>query len=98
MDVLFVSSEVAPWSKTGGLGDVASSLPGALAARGHRVAVVTPRYGSIDPTRHGLVRLPEVVEARGGRLALIPFLPGHSTSRIEARIRSGRGVTLETIP
>ena len=37
----------------------------------------------------------EVVEGRGGRLALIPFLPGHSTSRIEERIRSGRGVTLE---
>lgn len=37
----------------------------------------------------------EIVEARGGRLALIPFLPGHSTSRIEQRIRSGRGVTME---
>ena len=37
----------------------------------------------------------EVVEGRGGKLVLIPFLPGHSTSRIEARIRSGRGVTLE---
>ena len=37
----------------------------------------------------------EIVEGRGGRLVLIPFLPGHSTSRIEARIRSGRGVTLE---
>ena len=37
----------------------------------------------------------ELVEGRGGRLVLIPFLPGHSTSRIEQRIRSGRGVTLE---
>lgn len=37
----------------------------------------------------------EVVEGRGGRLVLIPFLPGHSTSRIEQRIRTGRGVTLE---
>ena len=37
----------------------------------------------------------EDVEATGGRLVLIPFLPGHSTSRIEARIRSGQGVTLE---
>ena len=37
----------------------------------------------------------EDVEARGGSLVLIPFLPGHSTSRIEARIRTGRGVTLE---
>lgn len=37
----------------------------------------------------------EIVERRGGHLVLIPFLPGHSTSRIEQRIRSGRGVTLE---
>ncbi len=37
----------------------------------------------------------EIVEGRGGRLALIPFLPGHSTTRIEQRILSGRGVTLE---
>jgi rfaE bifunctional protein nucleotidyltransferase chain/domain len=37
----------------------------------------------------------DIVEGRGGRLALIPFLVGHSTSRIEQRIRSGRGVTLE---
>ncbi|HEX9081943.1 MAG TPA: D-glycero-beta-D-manno-heptose 1-phosphate adenylyltransferase [Holophagaceae bacterium] len=37
----------------------------------------------------------EIVEARGGRLVLIPFLPGHSTTRIEQRIRSGRGVTVE---
>jgi D-beta-D-heptose 7-phosphate kinase/D-beta-D-heptose 1-phosphate adenosyltransferase len=32
------------------------------------------------------------VEGWGGRLVLLPFLPGHSTSRIERRIRSGRGV------
>ncbi len=36
----------------------------------------------------------DLVEGRGGRLALIPFLPGHSSSRIVARIQSGRGVTL----
>lgn len=35
----------------------------------------------------------EVVEARGGRLVLVPFLPGHSTSAIVERIRSGRGVS-----
>lgn len=37
----------------------------------------------------------DLVEGGGGRLVLIPFLPGHSTSRIEQRIRTGRGVTLE---
>ena len=36
-----------------------------------------------------------VVETRGGRIVIIPLIPGHSTSRIEERIRSGRGVTLE---
>ncbi|DBA69675.1 TPA: hypothetical protein ACH3X2_012611 [Trebouxia sp. C0005] len=43
-NIVFVTSEVAPWSKTGGLGDVCGSLPPALAARGHRVMVVAPQY------------------------------------------------------
>ena len=37
----------------------------------------------------------EVVEGRGGRLVLIPFLPGHSTSVLVKRIQEDRGVTLE---
>lgn len=37
----------------------------------------------------------EVVEARGGRLVLVPFLPGHSSSVIVERIKSGRGVLAE---
>src|SRR5512142_3165620 len=65
MQILFVASEVAPFSKTGGLGDVAGALPAALAARGHAVHVVTPRYGSIDPRAHGLRRLDATVRARG---------------------------------
>lgn len=47
-----------------------------------------------DYTPEGVVGREEV-ESRGGRLVLIPFLPGHSTTRIEQRILSGRGVTLE---
>jgi len=34
----------------------------------------------------------DVVEAHGGRLVLVPFLPGHSSSTIVERIRSGQGV------
>uniref|UniRef100_A0A383VM81 starch synthase n=2 Tax=Tetradesmus obliquus TaxID=3088 RepID=A0A383VM81_TETOB len=53
-NLVFVTSEVAPWSKTGGLGDVLGSLPIALAARGHRVMVVTPRYSDYaEPTYSG---------------------------------------------
>ncbi|XP_044462012.1 starch synthase 1, chloroplastic/amyloplastic isoform X2 [Mangifera indica] len=43
-NIVFVTSEAAPYSKTGGLGDVCGSLPIALAAHGHRVMVVSPRY------------------------------------------------------
>jgi starch synthase len=70
MDVLFVASEVAPFSKTGGLGDVAGALPKALAGRGHRVTVVTPRYGTIDPTARRLERLPHGLWAGGHGFAL----------------------------
>jgi glycogen synthase len=46
MKVVMVSSEAAPWSKSGGLGDVMGegSLPTALALLGHQVMVVSPRY------------------------------------------------------
>jgi starch synthase len=43
-NIVFVTAEAAPYSKTGGLGDVCGSLPIALAERGHRVMVVSPRY------------------------------------------------------
>jgi starch synthase len=56
MRILFLSSEVAPFSKTGGLGDVAGALPSALAALGHEVVVVTPLYGDIS--RAGLTEEP----------------------------------------
>jgi len=39
-----VSSEANPWAKSGGLADVLEALPAALAALGHPVAVVIPRY------------------------------------------------------
>jgi len=43
-----ISSEAAPFAKTGGLADVVGALPTALHGFGDEVAVVLPRYGSID--------------------------------------------------
>ena len=43
-----IASEATPFAKTGGLADVVGSLPAALQALGDEVAVVIPRYGSID--------------------------------------------------
>lgn len=51
MQILQLSSEIVPWSKAGGLGDVCGALPAALAARGHRVVTVAPRYAAYDEVR-----------------------------------------------
>jgi starch synthase len=56
MDIVFVSPEVAPFSKVGGLADVVAALPKALRALGHKVTVLSLRYGSVDPQTHALAR------------------------------------------
>lgn len=45
MRILMIASELTPWVKVGGLGDVLGALPKALAARGHQVHIVCPFYG-----------------------------------------------------
>ena len=47
MKILYATSEAVPFCKTGGLADVAGSLPAALAAEGAEVAVVLPLYQKV---------------------------------------------------
>ncbi len=49
MKILMISSEVTPFAKTGGLGDVVGALSKELAALGHEVRVVCPLYGMLKP-------------------------------------------------
>ncbi len=48
LKILFVSSEIFPFAKTGGLADVSRSLPKALASLGHDVRSIMPFYGCVS--------------------------------------------------
>eukprot|EP01025_Chloroclados_australasicus_P048520 TRINITY_DN54_c8_g1_i3.p1 TRINITY_DN54_c8_g1~~TRINITY_DN54_c8_g1_i3.p1 ORF type:complete len:648 (+),score=104.64 TRINITY_DN54_c8_g1_i3:27-1970(+) len=50
LNIVFIAAEVAPFSKTGGLGDVVGGLPVELAKRGHKVMTVAPRYDQYKET------------------------------------------------
>ncbi len=74
LKITLVSPEVHPFSKTGGLGDVAGSLPKALARLDARVTVITPFYGNTRTgDTHALGEAPVVVDGREKR---VEFLEG----------------------
>jgi starch synthase len=63
LKIVHISSEVAPFSKTGGLADVARSLPKALKRLGHDVIIITPLYSKVvDKKAHKLKLLFEGVK------------------------------------
>lgn len=66
--VLFVSPEVEPFVKVGGLADMAGSLPKALAALGHDVRIVLPAYGCVKLEQNWTAR-PEPLGVDVGREA-----------------------------
>ena len=55
--VVIVASEVVPFAKTGGLADVTGALPKALAALGHQVSVIMPRYPMVERAVRSLEKI-----------------------------------------
>ena len=55
LKICFVSAEVAPFAKTGGLGDVSAALPRTLHRLGHDVRLFLPFYARIDRDEHTIV-------------------------------------------
>lgn len=72
LSILFVTSEVYPFAKTGGLADVSYSLPLALRELGHDIRVMAPKYGSISERKN---RIHEI-----NRLRDIPIPIGETES------------------
>lgn len=55
MNIVFMASEVAPFAKTGGLGDVVGALPKALKKLGQNSFIIMPKYKQIDNAKFGIV-------------------------------------------
>ncbi len=65
LKIVHIASEVAPFSKTGGLGDVTRSLPKALKRLGAEVIIITPLYGkSIDKKEYNLKPIMKGIEVK----------------------------------
>ena len=79
MRILFVASEVVPWAKTGGLGDVLGALPKTLRQLGQDVSVVLPRYRGIEAGRRRIASLTVPI---GDRLR---FCPVYEATRRQVR-------------
>jgi len=63
LNVLFLSSEVEPFAKTGGLADVSGALPQVLKKLGQEIRVMMPRYGAINKRKdrlHEMIRLKDI--------------------------------------
>jgi starch synthase len=80
-NILMISSEAVPFSKTGGLGDVAGALPRALARLGHRVTLVVPRYRASEP---GTIveRLPLTIAGRTFEAAFMEHPIGEGATAV----------------
>ena len=55
--VFFIATEMTPFVKTGGLGDVVGALPKSLAETGVDVKVIIPLYSKIDYKKYGLKKI-----------------------------------------
>jgi starch synthase len=73
LNILFCTSEVTPYSKTGGLADVSNSLPQELNAAGHAVRIITPKYGPLDERKlriYEIKRLTNIEVPIGDKIAI----------------------------
>ena len=83
LKILYISSEVAPFAKTGGLADVAGSFPKYIKDAGHDIRILVPKYKSISERKwvlRDVIRLREIEVPFGKEIVKInvksAFLPG----------------------
>ncbi|MDP9035601.1 MAG: glycogen synthase GlgA [Myxococcota bacterium] len=84
MDITFVTTELAPFVKVGGLADVSAALPKALRTLGHAVTIVLPRFAALE--QEGLLlarRLTPLRFTLGNRAFEATVLDGRLASQVD---------------
>lgn len=79
MRILYVASEAIPFAKTGGLADVAGSLPKYIKQSGHEAVVILPRYQNLDVER---TLLPSVSVPMGKEWKFCSIADGGSVDNV----------------
>ena len=93
MEITFVTTELAPFVKVGGLADVSAALPKALRALGHAVTVVVPRFPALEA--HGLLlarRLTPLKISLGDRAFAVTLLDGRLASQVDLVVVDAPGL------
>ena len=78
LKILFVSGEVVPFAKTGGLADVMGSLPQAVEDCGNESRIMMPKYGVINDRKfrlHDVLRLKDIPIPIGNKTCLLYTSP-----------------------
>src|SRR3989475_9629709 len=88
MRILMLASEAVPLAKTGGLADVAGTLPVELARLGHEVQLALPRYAGIEP---------QAADLRQTAMVAVPFHGGSVRVGIETGTLENKAVSLVCI-
>ncbi len=91
MHIVTISSEVAPFSKTGGLGDVAGALPVAYEKAGHQSTVITPLYRQV---RESAGRVGLKLEDAGEGILRVPMNDGEEVAGLVKGRLPGSDVTV----
>lgn len=93
MEILFATTELAPYAKVGGLADVSAALPKHLKLLGHRVTIVMPRYGAFEEA--GLMvarRLTPLRLELGGKEFEVTVYDGRLASHVELTLLDAPGM------
>jgi starch synthase len=87
VEILFVSTEIAPYSRSPGSGELAhvvAALPKALRGLGHKVTVLSPLYATINPQTHSLARRLSTLKVPvAGQEHVCTVLDGRTTGGVD---------------